>query len=98
MGLVRRTLNRLSIQAAAMNASTDKPMNVHLPEDVAGLLDQLSQATGSDKSSITVAALRDYLEAQAWQIQDIEQGVAEADRGEFAPDSEVNSVLAKYGG
>lgn len=81
-----------------MKPGTDKPMTVRLPEDLAGQLDELVLATGRNKSAITVAALREYVESQAWQIQDIEQGVAEAERGEFASDGEVNTVFAKYGG
>jgi len=34
---------------------------------------------------------------QAWQIADIKAGLAEADRGEFATEEEVNAVFAKYG-
>ncbi|MBC7702410.1 MAG: ribbon-helix-helix protein, CopG family [Rhodoferax sp.] len=81
-----------------MKPGTDKPMTVRLPADLAGQLEKLIQATGRNKSAITVAALREYVEAESWQIQDIEQGIAEADRGEFATDVEVNSFFAKYGG
>jgi RHH-type transcriptional regulator, rel operon repressor / antitoxin RelB len=81
-----------------MKANTEKPMTVRLPADLANQLDKLIQATGRNKSAITVAALREYVEAEAWQIQDIEQGIAEADRGEFASANEVNSFFAKYGG
>ena len=81
-----------------MKSSTEKSMTVRLPADLAGQLEKLMQATGRNKSAITVAALRDYVEAEAWQIQDIEQGIGEADRGEFASDGEVNSFFAKYGG
>ncbi len=81
-----------------MKPSTDKPMTVRLPADLAGQLDKLIEATGRNKSAITVAALREYVDAQAWQIQDIEEGVAEADRGEFASDGDVNAFFAKYGG
>ncbi len=73
-------------------------MTVRLPADLAGQLEKLVQATGRNKSAITVAALRDYVEAEAWQIQDIEQGIAEADRGEFASDCEVNALFERYGG
>lgn len=72
-------------------------MTVRLPAELAGQLEKLMQATGRNKSAITVAALRDYVEAEAWQIQDIEQGLAEADRGEFASASDVNAFFAKYG-
>lgn len=78
--------------------SADKSMTVRLPADLASQLDKLVQATGRNKSAITVAALRDYVEAQSWQIQDIEEGMAEADRGEFASAGEVNTFFAKYGG
>ncbi|NVI82245.1 CopG family ribbon-helix-helix protein [Janthinobacterium sp. BJB401] len=81
-----------------MKSSTEKSMTVRLPADLAGQLEKLMQATGRNKSAITVAALRDYVEAEAWQIQDIEQGIGEADRGEFASDGEVNYFFAKYGG
>jgi predicted transcriptional regulator len=81
-----------------MTASSDKSMTVRLPADLAGQLEKLVQATGRNKSAITIAALRDYVEAEAWQIRDIEEGIAEADRGEFASDDEVNAFFAKYGG
>jgi RHH-type rel operon transcriptional repressor/antitoxin RelB len=81
-----------------MKTSIEKPMTVRLPADLASQLEKLMKATGRNKSTITVAALRDYVEAEAWQIQDIEQGIAEADRGEFASANEVTSFFAKYGG
>jgi predicted transcriptional regulator len=81
-----------------MKPNTDKPMTVRLPADLAGQLEKLIQATGRNKSAITVAALRDYVEAEAWQIQDTEQCIDEANRGEFASADEVNSFFAKYGG
>jgi predicted transcriptional regulator len=80
-----------------MKPDTDKPMTVRLPADLDVQLENLMHATGRNKSAITVAALRDYVENEAWRVQDIEQGMAEADRGEFASDSEVNAVFAKYG-
>lgn len=73
-------------------------MTVRLPADLADQLEKLIQATGQTRSAITVAALREYVEAEAKQIQDIEQAIAEADRGEFASDSEVSAFFARYGG
>jgi predicted transcriptional regulator len=31
-----------------------------------------------------------------WQIEEIEKGIAEADRGEFASDEEVEQVLKRW--
>lgn len=80
-----------------MRIATDKPLNVRLPADLAHQLEQLTKATGRNKSAITVAALREYVEAESWQIQDIKDGLAEADRGEFASDEEVSAFFAKHG-
>jgi RHH-type rel operon transcriptional repressor/antitoxin RelB len=81
-----------------MSSRTEKPMTIRLPADLADQLEKLIQATGRNKSAITVAALRQYVEAESWQIQDIKEGIAEANRGEFASDGEVSSFFAKYGG
>ncbi|RJG23864.1 CopG family ribbon-helix-helix protein [Massilia cavernae] len=81
-----------------MKPITAKPMTVRLPADLAVQLEKLTRVTGRNKSALTVAALRDYVAAEAWQIQDIEQGIAEADRGEIASADEVNFFFAKYGG
>ncbi len=81
-----------------MKANTERAMTVRLPADLAGQIEKLTKATGRNKSNIAVAALREYVEAEAWQIQDIEQGIEEADRGEFASTDEVNTFFAKYGG
>jgi len=79
-----------------MESITEKPMTVRLPADLARQLEKLTRATGRNKSAITVAALREYIATEAWQIQDIEQGIEEADRGEFASDSEVKDFFGKY--
>ena len=81
-----------------MNSPTEKPMTIRLPADLADQLQKLIRATGRNESAITVAALRQYVEAESWQIQDIKEGVAEADRGEFASDGEVSCFFKKYGG
>ena len=73
-------------------------MTVRLLLDLAGQLEKLILATGRNKTAITVTALRAYVQAESWQISDIEKGIAEADRGEFASENEVNSFFAKYGG
>jgi len=58
----------------------------------------MKQTTEKPMTVHRPTALRANVEAEAWQIQDIEQGVAEANRGEFASTEEVNSFFAKYGG
>ena len=80
-----------------MTTVLEKPLNVRLPSELALQLEALTKATGRTKSFLTVEALREYLAVQAWQVQDIKEGLAEADRGEFASEEDVTQFFAKYG-
>jgi predicted transcriptional regulator len=78
-------------------STAEKILNVRLPSDLHGQLEQLVQATGRSKSFLTVEALKSYVSQEQWQIADIQAGLQEADRGEFASAAEVAAVYAKYG-
>ncbi len=78
-------------------STTEKILNVRLPAELHGQLEQLVQATGRSKSFLTVQALKAYVSQEQWQIADIQSGLQEADRGEFATTEEVRAVFAKYG-
>lgn len=80
------------------NAVADKTLNVRIPSDLASKLDSLTKATGRTKSALTLEALREYIETQAWQIADIKRAIGEADRGEFASEEDVKAFFAKHGG
>jgi RHH-type transcriptional regulator, rel operon repressor / antitoxin RelB len=81
-------------QASAPKTGT---INVRVPVSVFDQLDELANATSRTKSFVTVEALSTYLEAEAWQIREVTEAIAEADRLDFASDDEVNAVFAKYG-
>jgi predicted transcriptional regulator len=74
-----------------------RTINVRVPMSVYQQLDDLAKATARTKSFVTLEALSAYLDAQSWQVRDIEAGLAEAKHGEFANDAEVSAVFAKYG-
>jgi RHH-type transcriptional regulator, rel operon repressor / antitoxin RelB len=76
---------------------TTKSFNVRLPDALFGQLEALASATDRSKSFLAIEALRSYISDEAWQIQDIVEGLAEADRGEFATEAEVQAVFKKYG-
>jgi predicted transcriptional regulator len=78
-------------------ATAEKILNVRLPVDLHGQLAQLVQATGRSKSFLAVEALKGDVSQEQWQIADIQAGLQEADRGEFATAQEVSAVYAKYG-
>jgi RHH-type transcriptional regulator, rel operon repressor / antitoxin RelB len=78
-------------------SKAEKILNVRLPADLHGQLEQLVQVTGRSKSFLTVEALKSYVNQERWIIADIQAGLQEADCGEFASTEEVNAVFAKYG-
>lgn len=74
-----------------------KMLNVRIPADMHQSIDTLARSTGRTKSYLALEAIRNFLERERWQIADISEGIAEADRGEFASDSEIAATISKYG-
>jgi len=47
---------------------------------------------------LAAEAINRYLEIEAWQIGEIEQALAEANKGDFASDAQLTVLAAKYAG
>jgi len=52
-------------------------------------LDALAQALDRSRNWLVSAAIDQYLEVQAWQIEQIQQGMNEADQGHLVPHEQV---------
>jgi len=76
---------------------TAKTINVRLPESLYNQIEELAKATARTKSFLAVEALTNYVQSESWQIREIHEGIKEADAGEFATESQVKAVFAKYG-
>ena len=76
---------------------TAKTINVRLPAELYDQIEELSKATARTKSYLAIDALTNYVQSESWQIRDIQQGIKEADAGEFVTDDEVKAVFSKYG-
>ena len=73
-------------------------MTIRLEPELKQRLDQLAEATHRSKSFLACEALRDFIELNEWQIQEIKDAVKEADDGgDFASDKDVNKTFAKWG-
>ena len=48
------------------------------------------------KVPVARKATRESVELEKWQIDEIKKGLDEADRGEFASDTEVEQVLKRW--
>ena len=71
-------------------------MTIRLEPELKSRLDQLAEATHRSKSFLAAEAIREFVELNEWQVQEIKEAIKEADAGDFASDSEVNAVFAKW--
>ena len=69
---------------------------VRLPDDVAEKLDALAVKLDRSRSYVAAQAISDFVEREGWQLADIEAGLREADKGDFATDAEVAATIARY--
>jgi predicted transcriptional regulator len=69
---------------------------VRVPDAIAEQLDQLATKLDRSRAYVAAQAIEDFVEREAWQLAEIEAGIAEADRGEFASAAEVAQVVGKY--
>lgn len=58
-------------------------------------LDVIAAGMDRDRSYILNEAIAVYLEMHQWQIDEIQQGLAEAEAGDFASAAEVQAMFAK---
>jgi RHH-type transcriptional regulator, rel operon repressor / antitoxin RelB len=73
-------------------------MTIRLASEMRDQLDRLAEATQRSKSFLAVEAIREYIETNKWQIQEIRAAVAEADAGNFATETEVKALTEKWNG
>lgn len=68
---------------------------IRLDDETLAKLDALAADTDRSRNWLAARAIQDYVELNAWQIQRIKEGIAEADRGEFATEEELDAIEAK---
>lgn len=73
-----------------------KILTSRLDGGLRGKLDKLAAATRRSRSFLAAEAIREYVALNSWQIEEIQKGLAEAKRGEFASESEVKRVAKKW--
>ena len=72
-------------------------MTIRLEPALKQRLDQLAEATQRSKSFLAAQAIREFVDLNEWQVQEIRSAIAEADRGDFASADLVKDVLGKWG-
>jgi RHH-type rel operon transcriptional repressor/antitoxin RelB len=71
-------------------------VSVSLSPEEKALLDQIAAAQSRSQEELASEALREYLKFEVEQIRKIREGIAAADRGDFATDEEVEAFFARY--
>ena len=71
-------------------------VTVRLDDTTLQALDRLANATERSRDLLVTEAVEDYVALNTWQLSRIEAGIAAADRGEFASESEVARVREKF--
>ncbi|MDB5571781.1 MAG: hypothetical protein JWN93_2964 [Hyphomicrobiales bacterium] len=69
---------------------------VRVPDETASKLDMLAEKLDRSRAYVAAQAIEEFVAREAWQLRDIEAGLAEADRGAFASDAEMAAVVRKY--
>lgn len=59
-------------------------------------LDAIASIISRDRSFVINEAIDNYIELHEWQLSHIQAGLAQARKGQFASDKEVNSALKKF--
>ncbi len=72
-------------------------MTIRLDTEIKNRLDQLAEATHRSRSFLAAEAIRDFVELNEWQIQEIKSALNEADSGDFASDKAVKKAFGKWG-
>ena len=77
--------------------SQSTTMTIRLEPELKSRLDKLSAATRRSKSFLAAEAVREFIEINEWQIEEIKDAVKEADANDFASDQDVQTVFNKWG-
>ncbi len=72
-------------------------MTIRLEPELKSRLDKLASATHRSKSFLASEAVREFIEINEWQIQELEAAIKEADGGDFATPEEEAAVFNKWG-
>lgn len=82
--------------AAGREGMSEELISVRIPTEKKAALDAIAAQTDRDVSLVIEEAVNAYLDLHAWQRAHIEEGVRQADAGEFASEAEVREALARW--
>lgn len=74
------------------------PITIRTAKEVVSEIDALASALDRSRNYVINQALQQYLEANAWQVERIKAGLADAEAGRTVPAVNVHAeIAAKHG-
>jgi predicted transcriptional regulator len=77
--------------------SSTTTFTVRIPAELRGRLDRLAAATARTRSWLAADALSSYVESQEWQVEQIRQGIRDANEGRVVGHDRVAEWLRSWG-
>ncbi len=71
-------------------------ISFRLDTDKVEALDEVAKALDRDRTYVLNEAVRNYLEMQQWQIEQIKEGIRQADAGQVTDHAEVMRVAKTW--
>ena len=75
------------------------PVSLRVPADLIETLDKIAAALERSRSWVMLRALRQFVADEGQEVLDVQEGIAEADRGELVPIedvlAEIDEIIAK---
>jgi predicted transcriptional regulator len=68
-------------------------MEVHLSNDLESKLTRLAAQQGRESSSLVVEAVERLVNYDEWFLQEVDKGLAAADRGEFVEQDDIRKLI-----
>ena len=73
-----------------------RSLTIQLNKAMLQALDRLAEKTHRSRDWHVGQAIRNYVAINSWQLEQIEDGIRAADKGDFASDEEIARVEAKF--
>lgn len=78
--------------------STTAPITIRTDKDTVNAIDALADAMDRSRNYVVNQAIQQYLDANAWQVERIKEGLADARAGRvFSADDVLAEIAARHG-
>jgi len=71
-------------------------LSLRLPDETKTQIDNLAKTSHRRKSDMLLGWINERLELERWQLEEINNGIAEADAGLFASEEESQALRKKW--